>query len=90
MIFAIFYSYVSDDVDHRGDLFGFFPYYFYFFQNLPRIQGGKHCDEGFKLVRPKGARPLFICLSTLIDVKTYFKHFPIFLFFIFGPSACFF
>ena len=52
MIFAIFYFHVSDDLDHYGDFLGFFPYYFYFFQGLPRIQGGKHCDEGFKLARP--------------------------------------
>jgi hypothetical protein len=51
-MFVIFQSYVSGDVDHHGAFFGFFPYYFYFFQNPPRIQGGKHCDEGFKLARP--------------------------------------
>jgi hypothetical protein len=52
VIFAIFYSYMLDDVGHQGDFFVIFPYYFYFFQHLPRIQGGKHCDEGFKLARP--------------------------------------
>ena len=32
--------------------FGCFPYYFDFFQNLPRIRGGKHCEESFNLARP--------------------------------------
>ena len=44
---------------------GFFPYYFYFFQNLPRIQGGKHCDEDFKLARPKAP----VLVSDLHELK---------------------